>query len=508
MTGKNSKKALFSVMPHIGLEVYARRLVNAGWEIIATCDAAKFLEEKGIRVQNVAEFNDISDCFGFPPTLHPKIEAALTTDSSDRIELVYDVPYAREAGNDVGGRTLLALAAKGNRIPVSNQFDMENVVQQLSAGEIEDSLRAELVQKAYLVNAQHYVECAGERQDNVQVFAGEKQCLLLNGENMYQQPSHLYKFGGQDALALHNFKRVSGNMPCFTNMADLDSILDTLCKLYGALVLNCIPKAYVAVASKHGNACGIGVSQNEPSDALLYALWGNPQGIWGGEIITNFPIDSELAKILKKSDKRKKLFGRGEWMLDVIAAPQIGEGAIDILSSNPNRKLFVNEALQQPSLNKGGMYRCVRGGFLTQPMADFLVDLKELVWTNGDAIQDKISLVISWAAAYTSFHGGNETAVAKDGALLGVGGGPSTYDATKTAFARAVEQKHSLEGSVFGADAFFPFEDVPKLLSDAGCIGGTVPAGGKRHAQVAEFFRAKNMKVGFIGEDYRGFCRH
>jgi phosphoribosylaminoimidazolecarboxamide formyltransferase/IMP cyclohydrolase len=89
-----------------------------------------------------------------------------------------------------------------------------------------------------------------------------------------------------------------------------------------------------------------------------------------------------------------------------------------------------------------------------------------------------------------------------------VGGGPSTVDAIATALQRAKIYGHNLAGSIFAADAFFPFTDAPKMLAQAGCAYGIVPKGGKNLEMVKEFFTREQIKVHFLPEEYRGFCRH
>ena len=61
---------------------------------------------------------------------------------------------------------------------------------------------------------------------------------------------------------------------------------------------------------------------------------------------------------------------------------------------------------------------------------------------------------------------------------------------------------------MFGADAFFPFTDAPSLLVDAGCVAGVVPSGGRSKMEVENYFLKNKIKVAFIDEMYRGFCRH
>lgn len=69
------------------------------------------------------------------------------------VDLIYDVPYPLSKGNDVGGRTLLGLGAKGNRIIVFNSGDMKQVIKELWEDTahitISDDLRKQLIDKAY-----------------------------------------------------------------------------------------------------------------------------------------------------------------------------------------------------------------------------------------------------------------------------------------------------------------------------------------------------------------------
>jgi phosphoribosylaminoimidazolecarboxamide formyltransferase/IMP cyclohydrolase len=73
---------------------------------------------------------------------------------------------------------------------------------------------------------------------------------------------------------------------------------------------------------------------------------------------------------------------------------------------------------------------------------------------------------------------------------------------------RAREGGHETDGSVFCADAFFPFTDAPQVLIDAGVKFGCVPAGGRNEPLVRELFAAENVDMFYLPEDFRGFCRH
>jgi len=119
-TSPSHRIALFSLNePSDGLE-FAPRLLGLGWKIVATQNVAPCFAESGIQAGDVSHFLSVKESYPFSPTLHPKTELALTTTSTTAIDLVFDITYPLDKGNDVGGHTLLALAAKGNRIVVSN----------------------------------------------------------------------------------------------------------------------------------------------------------------------------------------------------------------------------------------------------------------------------------------------------------------------------------------------------------------------------------------------------
>src|SRR3989338_2111914 len=371
------RTALFSLNDTTDAAQFAETLIKAGWDIIASRETVALLNAKGLPVQDIAEFTGISADYGFPPTLHSRVEFALTADQSPRIDLVYVIPYPLSQGNDIGGRTLLALAVKGKRLPVMCVSDMRKVVSALSeTGSVPESMRVGLADKACSEIAAHYRALVSDR-DKYDVISGRLAYPLLNGENPYQVPASAFEAPGGDPLSLLNFKRIAGEPPCFTNLADADCILNTICLAAEAFRLNTGAAPYLCVAAKHGNACGLGASALSPADAVAKALFGNPRSIWGGEVIVNFPIDAGLAEGLLKSGRREKLLGGAYWMLDVIMAPFFTEEAAAILSNRKGRKLLENKALAVPSVYSGLARRFIRGGFLRQPAANYVLDIKK-----------------------------------------------------------------------------------------------------------------------------------
>lgn len=466
-----------------------------GWRITATSETASYLKKHGIKALEFGSFLGIREKYPFPPTLHPKTELMLTSSATkQRIDLVYDITYPYEKGTDIGGHTLLALAAKGNRAAAYSPEMMENLVISLEKGIPADELHRQTSQPVYAKLSCFYKNMA----ENT---AGLNSLPLSNGENPYQVPAFMHAAPSGGSLSIPLFKRAAGPPPCFTNIADLDCILSAMCACAGALKKNKISLPYITIAAKHGNSCGICISASK-TESITKALHGNPEAIWGGEVIVNFSLGRQEALLLKESIEREKKYGSRYWMLDVIAAPSLTPEALEILGSKGRRKIFTNSALLKPVLDKKTpSIRHIRGGILSQPPHTYV----PLIQAAG---RKTLPLIIAWTASWFSFHGGNEVAIASGNSLISSGGGPSTVMAAEQAVARAESLNHSLSGSVFAADAFFPFTDAPEILAGAGCVAGLAPSGGKNFSVVKKYLKEKKVKMVFVPEKFRGFIRH
>ena len=490
------KRALFSLSDPSASDALAVELHEQGCEIIASDETVEYLKDRfGIAAIPVQTFVGIECDYPFPPTLHPKMELALTGDDpAVRIDLVFDQPYGFDQGLDIGGHTLIGLAVKGQRYVVTDRAEAK-----LLACALEDK---DLVGVQETLQARAVVRLATFYND---IAARHGQRLdLENGENPYQTPAYQIS-QSDDLMDLGRFENLSQTKPCFTNVADLDCNINLMIALAKSFALNFGRVPAIAIAAKHGNACGVGISWSDPQAALDGALWGEPQGIWGGEVIVNFPVSEQLADQLIRSKKREETFGNERWMLDIIAAPAYEGDAREMLLQRKFCKLYVNADLVNPErADIHPHQRAVRGGYLMQPAHDYCLELPKGKFSD----EDSVDMIVSWGVAFWSFHGGNEVALAKDGRLISVGGGPSTVTAVKTAIDRAQESGHDTQGSLFAADAFFPFTDAPERLVAAGCKGGSVPAGGLRFKDVETYFVEHDVECYYLAEDIRGFCRH
>ena len=509
----SGKRALFSVKELDNIDQFATTLIHKGWKVVATDKVYRILRERRLPVKSVHEFVGVQEDFVFPPTMHPKMEAALTVeDYPEKIDLVYDITYGTSEGMDVGGNTLLAMAIKGNKIPVTSVSSMITVVNAIAEfDEVPAHLITNLQLKAAKEIAEYYCNIAEVLSlKKIKYLRAELHSKLLNGENPYQTAELWNLNGTNDPLALTQYDLISPNTPCYTNIVDLDCLTETMSRIICAFRLNVNKEPYVTLASKHGNVCGIGVDYESKSESIRKALWGNPLAIWGGEIMMNFKVTDPVATYLFFSEDRKEKLGTGKWMLDIVTAPAYDQQALTILSQRKNTKIYVNQGLYQANLRVAELtYRFTRGSVVMQTRPDYILDYSKLDWNlpmkDKDTIDD---LIIAWVAAFTSFHGGNEIALAKDGQLLGCAGGPSTVEAAETVITRALRSHGNIEGSVFAADAFFPFTDAAEILANAKVNSGVVPAGGLRFNEVKKYFSEHKISVGFIPERFRGFIRH
>jgi phosphoribosylaminoimidazolecarboxamide formyltransferase / IMP cyclohydrolase len=506
-------KALFSLHDTTHAVEFAEDLYLMGWEIVCSNETYSLLEEARIPSTTIELYTQIKEDYGVPPTLHPKVEWALTGDDQENgIDLVFDIPYPIAKGYDCGGTTLLAFAIKGQKIPVFTNDDMRQVISKLKEnGRIENDLRISLAAKANLFIVQHYMKIFQESEKGGDGWVGTPLRKLLTGENPYQEPCHLFVFSeNEDPLSFEKFNQISGVAPCFTNLADLDNIIHTLCLAFEAFTKRFRQAPYLALAAKHGNACGFGADWENPEIALEKAMFGNPSAIWGGEFICNFPVTGSIANLLYQNDIRKRTIGSEWWMLDLVVAPSFSQEACALLGQRKERKLMSNKWLMEPKLKNSKLsYRPVRGGFLRQPPANYIIDFKEVdMCSQNFSEKDIEALILAWAVSWSSNFGGNEISLVKDFQLIGAGGGPATTIAASNAVVRAKEQGHSIESAVFAADAFFPFTDAPEILIQAGCTKGIVPKGGKLEKQVRSFFQDNKVDMCFLPQEFRGFCRH
>ena len=104
-------------------------------------------------------------------------------------------------------------------------------------------------------------------------------------------------------------------------------------------------------------------------------------------------------------------------------------------------------------------------------------------------------LAFAWKACRAAKS--NAILLARDGASVGIGMGQvNRVDSCKLAVERAGERA---TGSVAASDAFFPFEDGPQILIDAGVSAIVQPGGSVRDELTIEAAKQAGVTMYFTG---------
>ena len=120
-------------------------------------------------------------------------------------------------------------------------------------------------------------------------------------------------------------------------------------------------------------------------------------------------------------------------------------------------------------------------------------------WTLATGEPASAEVLADLAFAWTACRSAKSNAIllAKDGASVGVGMGQvNRVDSCRLAVARAGDRA---AGSVAASDAFFPFEDGPQLLIDAGVTAIVQPGGSVRDELTIDAAEAAGVTMYFTG---------
>ena len=208
---------------------------------------------------------------------------------------------------------------------------------------------------------------------------------------------------------------------------------------------------------KHANPCGIAIGA-DVAEAHRKAHACDPTSAFGGVIATNRPVTVAMAEAdrARSSPRRSSRPGsttapsrccvcHGE---EPAAAAVPADDAPRPRSSSAADQRRCADAARRP---RRGRRR--RPGHLDAAAGEAALD--------ADALAD---LAFAWQASASVKS--NAILLAQDGATVGIGMGQvNRVDSCRLAVSRAGDRA---AGSVAASDAFFPFEDGPQMLLDAG----------------------------------------
>lgn len=503
------KRALVSVYDKTGLDDLVRGLHDAGVALVSTGGSAALIEDLGLPVTKVEDLTGFPECLdGRVKTLHPRVHAGILADRrlESHVQQLADLdvepfdlvvcnlyPFTQTVASgaapddcveqiDIGGPSMVRAAAKNHPSVaiVTAPSAYAAVLDAVAAGGFTLSQRKALAAEAFAHTASYDVAVANwfaatyvGADDGWPQFAGEtwqKSTVLRYGENPHQSAA-LYVDGTGGLAAA---EQLHGKEMSYNNYVDTDA---------ARRAAYSFAEPAVAII-KHANPCGIAVGA-DVAEAHRRAHECDPTSAFGGVIAVNRPVSLEMAQQV------------AEIFTEVIVAPAYDDGAVEALQGKKNIRIL---RCDDPTDERPAETRPVSGGILVQ-MRDH-VDAPgddPASWTlaAGAAASPEVlaDLAFAWKACRSVKS--NAILLAKDGASVGVGMGQvNRVDSCRLAVERAGERA---PGSVAASDAFFPFEDGPQVLIDAGVAAIVQPGGSVRDELTVKAAEAAGVTMYFTG---------
>jgi phosphoribosylaminoimidazolecarboxamide formyltransferase / IMP cyclohydrolase len=516
------RRALVSVYDKTGLEDLVRGLHDAGVTLVSTGGSAALIEGLGLAVTKVEDLTGFPECLdGRVKTLHPRVHAGILADRrlESHVAQLADLevePFDLVVSNlypftqtvmsgvspdecveqiDIGGPSMVRAAAKNHPSVaiVTSPDAYAEVLAAVAAGGFTLEQRKALAALAFVHTASYDVAVASwmgsvltDSTDGTGFPAWiggtyEKATVLRYGENPHQKAA-LY-LNGFGPAGLAQAEQLHGKEMSYNNYVDTDA---------ARRAANDFDEPAVAII-KHANPCGIAVG-TDIAEAHRRAHECDPVSAFGGVIAANRPVTVEMAKQV------------AEVFTEVIVAPGYEDGAVEILQGKKNIRILIAAA----SAGSPVETRPISGGLLMQTVdhVDAVVDGggdDPTTWTlaSGEAADEQTlaDLAFAWKACRAAKS--NAILLAKDRGSVGIGMGQvNRVDSCKLAVERAnglVEGAERARGAVAASDAFFPFEDGPQILLDAGVKAIVQPGGSVRDALTIEACKAAGVTMYFTG---------
>lgn len=486
------KRALISVYNKEGLENFCRALINEKIEIYATSGTKKFLEERGIKVNDTEEYTGFSEILGGRvKTLHTKIHAAILARKSEMdeiekdgikpIDMVVCNFYPHEVGieeMDIGGPAIIRAGIKNWRrvVVVSHPSQYDFVIENLKKGfseEVLKKLALEALQKTSYYDAMLLKRENVEFPDFLCLPYLKKQNLRY-GENPHQRGAFYIEEGVKGAC-VSNAIKIQGKELSYNNILDVNHAIE------------CIKEfdEPCAVIIKHATPSGIACGKSI-EEAWKYAFETDVYSPFGGIVAVNRKINGELAK------EMSGIF------LEVIVAPSFDEEALKIFGRKKNLRLLELRGLEKEKRRGGIEIRSVEGGLLVQDK-----DVKEInpekwkvVTVKKPSKEDIESMV--FAMKCVRHVKSNSVVFVKGKKTVAIGGGQtSRVDATWIAVHKGKER---IKNSIMASDAFFPFRDAVDVACDAGVKAIVQPGGSIRDEEVIKAADEHGIVMVFTGQ--------
>jgi phosphoribosylaminoimidazolecarboxamide formyltransferase/IMP cyclohydrolase len=504
------RRALLSVSDKSGIVELARALAEGGVEILSTGRTHLTLTEAGIAAHEVAQHTGSPEMMdGRVKTLHPKIHGGILgrrgTDDGVMaqhgiapIDLVVVNLYPFEAtvarpdvtaelaveNIDIGGPAMIRSAAKNHAdvVVIVDANDYEEVRSAITVGGTTFEQRHRFAAKAFSHTARYdaavasYLLGADREFPELLNLQFQKRETMRYGENPHQRAALYVDSGAASIGTVAGARQLQGRELSYNNVADTDAALE------------CV-RAFdepACVIVKHANPCGVAVG-NDLRAAYQGAYATDPTSAYGGIIAFNRLLDAATLEAIV-----------GKQFVEVVIAPEVDAGAIEVAKRRKNVRLLVCGALGKGS--RGYELKRVGGGLLVQTPDETCLDDSALkvVTRRAPTEAEMADLLFAWKVAW--FVKSNAIVYAKAGATIGVGAGQmSRVVSARIAALKAADEGLEVVGSVMASDAFFPFRDGIDAAAAAGVAAVIQPGGSMRDDEVIAAADEHGLAMVFTG---------
>lgn len=490
-------RALISVFNKNGILPLAKFLESKGVEIVSTGGTFKYLKENGVNVidvTNVTNFPEMLD--GRVKTLHPNIHGGILSIRSNKEHMetiskhnIFPIDYVivnlypffeKVKENltfeekiefiDIGGPSMLRAAAKNFQdvVVISDVNDYDQVINEINTnGSVSLKTKKHLAGKVFNLTAAYDAAISNflldEEYPEYLTISYQKKQNLRYGENPHQSAC----FYGSTTRkgAMNSFDVLNGKELSFNNFKDVD--------IAWKAVSDFTEPACCAL--KHNTPCGFAIGE-DCYDAYIKAYNVDKMSIFGGIVSFNRTVDAKIANELVKI------------FLEVIAAPEYTQEALDILKTKKNLRVI---KFNSKPTNTHGIVS-VDGGIMIQSED---VNQKEEfnIVTDVKPTQQQIKDML-FAQKVVKYVKSNAIVVANNGVAVGIGGGQvNRVWPTEGALKRGVG------GTVLASDAFFPFRDVVDIAAKYGIKAIIQPSGSIRDQESIDACNEHKIAMVFTG---------
>ena len=503
-------KALLSVYDKTGIVEFARRLAEAGFELVSTGGTHRTItQEGGLKVRQVSEVTGSPEILeGRVKTLHPVIHggllarrdspehlAELAEHGIDPIDMVVVnlYPFVETVGNpdvtladaleniDIGGPTMLRAAAKNfpSVIVVVDPADYSWIGEKMTGDGLTEEERRNLAAKAFHHVSVYDTAVAEYLTGETPEPEGLPDSLTLSltqmislryGENPHQRGA-LYVPSGTPTWGLAGARQLHGRELSYNNLMDANAVWRTVYDF---------DEPTVAVV-KHTNPCGL-ACHDDQAEAYRRAYEGDSVSAFGGIVGYNRTVTLAAAEAMSPV------------FYEVVVAPGYEPNGLETLKKKRNLRILQVEKDQGPTSYD---LRPISGGLLVQDPDNVSEDPTtwETVTNRAPTKEELRDLAFAWKAA--KHIKSNAIVFAKDRALVGMGAGQPNRVVSVHLSQRTAGEK--ARGSVLASDAFFPFPDNIELAAEAGVKAIVQPGGSIRDSEVIEAANRADLAMVFTG---------